>query len=91
MLLLGNTCRFVPVFWKECPLYPLSTKCEPDLSNGEMCVANGTLPDGNTDFNINNCNIGSHGVYDIFKCVKSNCIEIFYLIFIFSYLLQLAS
>ena len=78
MLFLGNNCRFVPVFRKECPLYPQLPECSSSnyFSNGELCEAKGPLPDGyNTDYNVNNCDFGMHGVYDVFKCVKSKCLD----------------
>ena len=36
------------------------------MKNGELCQADRTLPDGNVQFDINNC-----GNYDVFVCKKS--------------------
>ena len=36
------------------------------MEKGDNCEADRTLPDGNVQFNINNC-----GSYDVFECRKS--------------------
>ena len=40
--------------------------CNHDMNHNDLCEADAPLPDGNTDFEINNC----PGTYDVFKCVK---------------------
>ena len=39
--------------------------CNQVMNHGDLCEADGPLPDGNSNFNVNNC----PGNYDIFKCV----------------------
>ena len=40
--------------------------CNQFMNYGDLCEADGPLPDGNSNFDIDNC----PGKYDIFKCVK---------------------
>ena len=40
--------------------------CSHDMNHNELCEAEYPLPDGNNNFEIDNC----PGNYDIFKCVK---------------------
>ena len=40
--------------------------CNHGMNQGDLCEADGPLPDGNSNFDIDNC----PGKYDIFKCVK---------------------
>ena len=41
------------------------------MSEGSLCEADQQLPDGNPNFEINNCNDeGGDGNYDVFVCVK---------------------
>ena len=35
------------------------------MHNGDLCEADEELPDGNTDYDINNCD-----AFDVFKCVR---------------------
>merc|ERR1712117_515501 len=68
----GSTaCNYVPISTSECP----SDKgrsladCKLNMSEGELCEADSVLPNGATNFNINNC-----GSYDVFKytCTADN-------------------
>ena len=43
-------------------------ECNTNMLNNDLCEADGPLPDGSTNFEIDNC----PGNYDVFKCVKSN-------------------
>ena len=40
--------------------------CNQFMNYGDICEADGPLPDGNSNFDIDNC----PGKYDIFKCIK---------------------
>ena len=41
------------------------------MTEGSLCEADQQLPDGNPNFEINNCNDdGGDGNYDVFVCVK---------------------
>ena len=41
------------------------------MTEGSLCEADQQLPDGNPNFEINNCNDeGGDGNYDVFLCVK---------------------
>ena len=41
------------------------------MSESSLCEADQQLPDGNPNFEINNCNDeGGDGNYDVFVCVK---------------------
>ena len=44
----------------------IDTSCKRNMNHNELCEADRPLPDGNANFDINNC----PGGYDIFKCVK---------------------
>ena len=59
----GLTCKFVPVTKFECPEDPDIKECDNDMRENELCEADKTLPDGNKNFSIDNCND-----YDVFKC-----------------------
>ena len=61
-----ETCHFEPVPDTECPNYlAYLAECTRTMSNGELCEADQTLPDGNSNYHVNNC-----GGADVFKCVK---------------------
>jgi hypothetical protein len=49
-------------------------ECSLNMSNGELCEADQTLPDGNANYNVNNC-----GNYDIFKCATGTHCYMYYL------------
>ena len=65
--LIEPRCAFEPVLDTECPTNPNVNECRSNMNHGELCEADKTLPDGNSNYNINNC-----GNYDVFKCVKGN-------------------
>ena len=44
----------------------IDVDCNHGMNDGDLCEADGPLPDGNSNFDIDNC----PGQYDIFKCVK---------------------
>ena len=47
-------------------------ECSYSLSNNDLCEAERALPDGNTNYDINNC----PGDYDVFRYVSGNfCFE----------------
>ena len=54
----------------ECPSNPNLPECHRDMSNGELCDADGPLPDGNQKYEVNNC-----GAFDVFKCVKGTYLK----------------
>ena len=46
------------------------------MSEGSLCEADQQLPDGNPNFEINNCNDeGGDGNYDVFVCVKGGIMD----------------
>ena len=46
-------------------------ECHIDMADRSLCEADQQLPDGNPNFEINNCNDdGGDGNYDVFVCVK---------------------
>ena len=68
-------CKFVPVSQNECPsnviaIYKLP-ECDHSMSNGELCEANRPLPDGNKNYNVDNCKTHT----DVFKCVKGTYLK----------------
>ena len=44
----------------------IDVSCDDSMNYNEYCEADGPLPDGNNNYDIDNC----PGNYDIFKCVK---------------------
>ena len=44
----------------------IDVSCDESMNHNEYCEADGPLPDGNSNYDIDNC----PGNYDIFKCVK---------------------
>jgi len=61
----GEGCDWVPVTISECPPTSISSTmkdCHEGMEDGEMCEADSVLPNGVTNYNINNC-----GAYDVFR------------------------
>ena len=59
---------FDPVPGTECPSNTDAAdldECTETMNHGKLCEASQTLPDGNSNFEVNNC-----GNFDVFKCVK---------------------
>ena len=82
-MLPGTRCKFVPVPPNECPKTVIGLpKCSPGMSIGAKCIADNTLPDGNTIHDVNNCNytrkVGNSAIKpydsDVFKC-DGKCFE----------------
>ena len=69
-------CTFVPVSQNECPSNPDLPECTPFMSIDELCEADATLPDGNQNYDVNNCD-GATSAFDndVFKCVKGTLLE----------------
>ena len=59
-------CHFEPVPDTECPSDPGLAECTGTMSHGNLCEADQPLPDGNSNFDVNNCG----NDFDVFKCVK---------------------
>lgn len=64
-----SECRWEPVPTDHCPPNDYNQlrnmeECTLDMRVGELCEADRALPDGNSDFNINNC-----GAFDVFRVV----------------------
>ena len=59
--LSGEECTFIPV--SSCPTDSDLDECHNGMTNGELCEADKRLPDGNSNFDIDNC-----GGLDVFKC-----------------------
>jgi len=57
-------CSFVALRGSECPADNgrYLPKCSDNTIDGELCEANAALPDGQSNYDINNC-----GYYDIFR------------------------
>ena len=67
-------CLFEAVPSSQCPSNPIDlTECDVSMATGEFCRANKALPDGNIDFDINNC----HHSYDVFRCTRGNNTRLF--------------
>ena len=82
-MLPGTRCKFVPVPPNECPAKVIGLpKCSTYMSKGAKCIADNTLPDGNTIYDVNNCNYtkiiqnSAEKRYDsdVFKC-EGKCFE----------------
>lgn len=60
----GYQCsKFRAIKSSKCPKDLDLPECTVDMIYGELCEADKTLPDGNDNFNIDNC-----GDFDIFEC-----------------------
>ena len=57
----------------ECPLDGHIPECSSSMTNGQLCEADKTLPDGNRDYNVNNC--GGSDNFDIWKCERGTCFK----------------
>ena len=56
----------------DCPQYPnVLPECSWDMHNNELCDADQTLPDGNINFEVDNCVQGEIH-FDVFKKITSN-------------------
>jgi len=61
----GEGCDWVPVSSADCPSSSLARfmgECTEDMDVDELCEADTILPNGERNFNINNC-----GPYDVFR------------------------
>jgi len=61
----GEGCDWVPVSLSECPPGSENSRmgdCHEGMEDGELCEADSPLPNGLTNYNINNC-----GWYDVFR------------------------
>ena len=59
-----NECVFVDVPTNECPLNSELAECSSTMQNNDLCKTDQILPDGNTNYNVNNCGPS----YNVFKC-----------------------
>ena len=65
---------FIGILREECPCTDDAQsgcdlpECSYSLSNNDLCEAERTLPDGNSNYDINNC----PGDYDVFRYVSGN-------------------
>lgn len=65
-----QVCEFQPVSTSSCPCSSEDTsgcnlpECADGMVGGQMCQADDVLPDGNPDYNIDNCPSG----YDVWVC-----------------------
>ena len=65
---------FIGILRDECPCTDDAQsgcdlpECSYSLSNNDLCEAERTLPDGNSNYDINNC----PGDYDVFRYVSGN-------------------
>lgn len=63
----GDVYQWVAVPEQECPSNANIGECSSEMGCNELCEADKTLPDGNSNYNIDNC-----GAYDIFRKVCDN-------------------
>ena len=70
-------CHFEPLLTTDCPDNFNLGECTNDMNTGDLCEADSILPDGNTDYNINNC-----GHYEVFKCKRGTHSFVFFQNFI---------
>ena len=62
---ISGICTFKPISGTECPDNADLNECTKDMNHNELCEADATLPDGNSNTQVNNC-----GQFDVFKCLK---------------------
>lgn len=62
-----SDCVFEAVEADVCPSDPNLSECNSNMSDGDLCEADHPLPDGNQNYDINNC-----GRYDVFTCAKGD-------------------
>jgi len=63
-------CAWMPVSLEDCPNFSTSkalADCHDHMAPGDLCEADSVLPDGNSNYNINNC----EGGFDVFQYVCS--------------------
>ena len=66
-----ESCRkFVAIDSSECPANTNLPGCSSQIAPNQLCEADMTLPDGNTNFNVNNCDD-----WDVFKCISGKSAE----------------
>ena len=59
-----ETCNsFEAIPSDECPSVSQLVECSPYMAPNELCVVHRILPDGKSDYDIDNC-----GDYDVFRC-----------------------
>ena len=62
-----DSCTFKAVPSSECPNDADLTECASNMANGTLCEADQVLPDGEFNYNINNCD-----GYNVFRCTRGN-------------------
>ena len=67
--ILLDACFFEPLqLSSECPSNTKISalpECTSNMAHGSLCEADLPLPDGNSNFDVDNC-----GAYDVFRCRK---------------------
>ena len=58
-----GACFFEQISSFECPSDSNLPECTTTMALGSLCEADQRLPDGNYNFNVDNC-----GGYDVFRC-----------------------
>lgn len=64
-------CTFKAVLSSECPNDADLAECVSNMGNETLCEADKTLPDGKSNYDINNC-----GNFDVFRCTRGNFVHI---------------
>ena len=64
-----GACVFVQIPSSECPSDSDLAECTSNMATGSLCEADQTLPDGTSNFNVDNC----PGGYDVFRCTMGTC------------------
>lgn len=58
-------CIFEAVPLNECPCNSDLPECTAKMDTNSLCEADQPLPDGNSNYKIDNCN-----EYDVFRCTR---------------------
>ena len=61
-----GACVYRQIPASQCPPNPNLPECLSNMTTGSLCVADQTLPDGNSNFDVDNCPYG----YDVFICIR---------------------
>lgn len=65
----SGACVFEPVNEdsNECPINADLAECFSDMATDTLCDADQALPNGTSNYDINNC-----GLFDVFRCKRGN-------------------
>ena len=70
-------CNFVAIPTPDCPCSVWNdnvcenlSECTASMHYGDICKASTTLPDGNFNYDVQNCGLSLFNRYNVFKCEK---------------------